>query len=96
MTDPRYKEKIIQIITKYLPTCSIYLYGSRARKTHQTGSDIDLALDNKSPVSDNILANIRFDIEETNIPLTIDIVDVHAIDRDFYETIYKEWIVWKQ
>ena len=96
MINQQYKEKIVHIITTYLPTCTIYLYGSRARQTHQSGSDIDLALDNNARISDNILAHIRFDIEETTIPLTVDIVDIHAIDHNFYETISKEWIVWKQ
>ncbi len=96
MVNPRYKEQIIRIIRQYLPDCTIYLYGSRARKTNVSGSDIDLALDNGTPITDNILAHIRFDIEETTIPLMVDVVDARAIDREFYETISKEWVIWKQ
>lgn len=47
MTTEHYKKKFIEIITKHLPNTSIYLYGSRARKDHHEGANVDLALDNK-------------------------------------------------
>jgi len=96
MTQQRYKEQILAIVSQHLPGCTVYLYGSRARNTHQPGADIDLAIDNGARIADGILATIRYDIEDTTVPLMVDIVDVHAIDKDFYNTISKEWVVWKK
>lgn len=95
MVEPRYQEKITQIINSYAPTCSIYLYGSRARSTQQPGSDIDLALDNGAPIAANTLMHIRMDLDETTIPLTIDLVDVHTVDQKFLKIIKKDWVTWK-
>ena len=94
--NPLYQKKIVDTISKYLPECSIYLYGSRARQTHASGSDVDIALDNKTPIKASILANIRADLDGTTIPLMIDIVDAHAIDNDFLMVIKKDWITWKK
>lgn len=94
--DPRYKQAIITIISRYLPTCTIYLYGSRARNTQQQGSDVDIALDNGSPIAWTIIAKIRADFEETTVPLTIDLVDVHATDAAFLAVITKDWIAWNK
>jgi len=45
MINPKYKKQLIEIINKHLPQAKIYLYGSRARKDHAEGSDIDLAIE---------------------------------------------------
>ena len=97
MVKEHYKNKLIEIITKYLPDCAIYLYGSRARKDHVAGSDIDLALDNKTTINRLVIAQIQEDIDEkTTIPLMVDLIDVHAVDKAFLETIKKEWVPWKK
>jgi predicted nucleotidyltransferase len=90
-----YKKTIVSIVTKLLPNCRIYLYGSRARQDHSEGSDIDIALDNNAPISWTILAKIREELEESTIPVTIDVVDVHAIDKEFHESIAQDWKIWK-
>ena len=43
---PHYKTELLKIIHRYLPNCTIWLFGSRARNQERAGSDIDLALDN--------------------------------------------------
>ncbi len=93
--NPSYQKTLVDIIAKRLPSCTIYLYGSRARLQHKEGADVDLALDNKKPIDFSALANIRFDIEESTIPLMVDIVDIHNISQDFLDEIKKDWILWK-
>ena len=95
MTENNYKDAVVSIVTKQLPECRIYLYGSRARQDHKEGSDIDIALDNSAPIAWGTLAKIREELEESTIPVTIDIVDVHAIDKEFYDVIAKDWKIWK-
>ena len=38
----QYKEILLSIVLKYLPTAKIYLFGSRACNEHRQGSDIDI------------------------------------------------------
>lgn len=93
MTD-HYKKELLSIIHKYLPDCIVYLFGSRARKTHQQGSDIDLALDDGGEIDLDILVNIKADIHETVIPLFVDIVDMYSVANALKEEIIKDGIKW--
>lgn len=88
------KQKLIKIITKYLPQTQIYLFGSRARKDNSPRSDIDIAIDNKNKIDNLTLSNIREEIEESTIPFTVDIVDLNNISEDLKTQILKDKIKW--
>jgi uncharacterized protein len=88
------KQKLIKIITKYLPQAQIYLFGSRARKDNSPRSDIDIAIDNKNKIDNLTLSNIREEIEESTIPFTVDIVDLNNISEDLKTQILKDKIKW--
>ncbi|MFA6535787.1 MAG: nucleotidyltransferase domain-containing protein, partial [Candidatus Babeliales bacterium] len=84
------KQKLIKIITKYLPKAQIYLFGSRARKDNSPRSDIDIAIDNKNKIDNLTLSNIREEIEESTIPFTVDIIDLNNISEDLKKQILKD------
>jgi uncharacterized protein len=88
------EQKIIEIITKYIPHAQIYLFGSRARKDNSPQSDIDIAIDNKNKIDFLILSNIKEEIEESTVPFTVDIVDLNNISEDFKTQILKDKIKW--
>jgi len=89
-----YQVILCNIIRKYLPKTKIFLFGSRARGTHNQGSDIDIALDNGGPISWAIMGSIKEDIEESNIPFFVDVVDMHGVLDDMLHSIKKEGIEW--
>ncbi len=89
-----YKKELLSIIHKHLPSCKVYLFGSRARKTHREGADVDLAIDAGKKVDLNTILNIKSDIEETTIPLFVDIVDINSASKIFKEEIMKDGIAW--
>ena len=41
LTDEEILKKIVEIVSKYLPDCRIYLFGSRAKGTAKKNSDFD-------------------------------------------------------
>ncbi len=92
----RYQKIIIDVINKYLPNCIVYLFGSRARKTDRQGSDIDIAVDAGSPIDHRFIAFIREDLEESRLPVFVDIVDVHSASDRIVQQIKKDGIIWKQ
>jgi predicted nucleotidyltransferase len=92
----QYKKILLDIIIKSLPDSNVYLFGSRARQTHQEGADIDLALDNVLPIPHSTMAVLCDDIEESNVPLFVDLVDLHSCSQDFKDEIKKEMIIWKE
>ena len=89
-----YQVILDNIIRKYLPETKIVLFGSRARRTHNPGSDIDIALDNGKHISWAIMGSIKEDIEESNIPFFVDVVDMHEVSDDMLRSIKREGIEW--
>ena len=89
-----YQKELLAIIHKYIPDCTVYLFGSRARKRNHVGSDIDLAIDAKQVLDIGIIGSIKEACEESTIPLFVDIVDLNAVDKSMREEILKDGIVW--
>ncbi len=56
------------------------LFGSRAKGTHSSGSDIDIALKGNG-LSNTILNLLIFLNQESILPYHFDIIDYHAIDN---------------
>lgn len=88
------QQKLTSIIRKYLPHAKIYLFGSRAKGTHNPGSDIDIAVDDKTPIAWSTLGLIKEDIENSNIILFVDIVDINSVSDELKKQIMKDGIPW--
>jgi len=91
-----YQKILLDIIEKYVPGCSVYLYGSRARGDYKEGSDYDLALDDGKKIDFNQILKIYGDIEEAPIPLFVDVIDFHSISDAMRQQIEQDKIVWKK
>ena len=91
---PEYKKLLVKIITKNVPTCKIYLFGSRARKTNDPSSDIDIALESQKNIPFNVIGNIKEEIEESKIPFFVDILDFNSISNEMKKEISKDKILW--
>lgn len=89
-----YKEQLLTIIYKRLPGCRVYLFGSRARGDDVHGSDIDIALDAGNAISRDILLNIGIDIDETTIPMKVDVIDLYTASDELKKDIMREGILW--
>ncbi len=88
------KKKIILIIKKHIPDAKIYLFGSRARGKNSPGSDIDIALDAGEKIDRFFIGNINEDLEESNIPFCVDIIDFYDVSDGMKKQIIKERILW--
>ncbi len=92
----KYKNIFLDIIHKELPNCKVYLIGSRARSTNRPGADIDLVLDNQKPIYSRTLTHLYINIEDSDIPLFVDLVDFNTASDDFKQSIEKDKILWKK
>ena len=91
----RYKTELIKIIKTHLPSCKIYLFGSRARNEHDEGADIDLAIDSGNKLGFRGLYKIKDDIEESRVPLCVDLVDLRDVGDDLKREIEREGVLWE-
>ena len=90
----RYKKILSKIIEDIIPNAKIYLFGSRARLSHQEGSDIDLAIDSGNKIDIKTILKLHTKIEETSIPLSVDLIDFNNIKPELKNEIIKEGILW--
>jgi predicted nucleotidyltransferase len=86
-----YKNELISIVHKYLPKSMIYLFGSRALNKERAGSDI--AVDASHKIDHSIL-KILIDIDDTTIPMKVDLVDLYSASADLKHDILCEGIEW--
>ena len=90
-----YKNILIPLICARIPNCTIYLFGSRARKDYHEGADIDIAIDAGSPLPFAQLALLQDDLNATYIPVAVDFIDLHSVDKSFWDHVLNEGIIWK-
>ena len=83
------KSAIVDSISESDPSAKIYLFGSRATSQHAKHSDIDVAIDAKNKLPRAILGKIKDEIEESTIPLFVDIVDFNNAPEDLKNQIIK-------
>jgi len=91
-----YKLELLRIIHKHLPHCKVLLFGSRATGKQRPGSDIDLALDNGQKIPWEIITRLLVAIDDTTIPMKVDLVDLYTVTDDFKEQVLKEGVLWKE
>lgn len=90
----RHLDLIQKIVAQVFKNTSgiVYLFGSRARGTHDSTSDVDLAI----ALSENVggkLGALREALELSPLPLLVDVVDLSQAETTFSEQVRDEGIV---
>ena len=76
------------ILRRYLPTNSrVFIFGSRVRGSACLYSDLDLAIDCGKPLGLDLAGEIAEAFSESDLPYTVDIVDLTKVDPDFQRRI---------
>jgi predicted nucleotidyltransferase len=82
------EEKFISLIKicvrKNFPEAKIFIFGSRAKETNRKFSDIDIAIKD-SKINSQKLAKTRFELEESDLPYKVDLVDYNELDKKILE-----------
>jgi predicted nucleotidyltransferase len=75
--------------------CEVYLFGSRATERYQDASDFDIGVLASRDVSRG-LSIARELLEDSNIPFTVDLVDLRATSEEFSRRVQQQGILlWK-
>jgi predicted nucleotidyltransferase len=72
---------MLESFCKYPQIREVVLFGSRAKGTHHSGSDIDLAIKGDRPIPDVALDLQTLLNEELPIPYMVDVVDYHSLSH---------------
>jgi predicted nucleotidyltransferase len=73
------------------PDVVVRIFGSRARGEARRGSDLDLAIDAGRPLTPRESGALADAFEESDLPYTVDLVDVRAASEGFVALIEREW-----
>lgn len=74
---------LISILEKH--DYQFFVFGSRANGRAKKFSDLDLVF--FDPIPNNVLINIEDELEESDLPYKVDIVDYNKCDEDFKKII---------
>lgn len=96
-----YEEKYLSII-KNIVLCHIdrrehlvFLFGSRARGTGRTVSDVDIGILGRKPIG-KIYHKIVNEIERSIVPYRVDIIDFSLVAPEFKAIARQGAIIWNQ
>ena len=86
---------IIQLIKTHLPDAIIWAYGSRVKGKSHIGSDLDVVVLNKTndTLPSEGLQQLRQALEESDLPMLIDIHDWAYLPKSFKDEIEKNKVI---
>lgn len=76
---PDHLKIVLEILKRIIPDREVWGFGSRAKRTAQDTSDLDLAVIGEIPLDFRTLAALRDAFSESNIPYKADVVDWSTI-----------------
>lgn len=78
------------ILQKILPEAHVVVFGSRVTGKLKPFSDLDLAVNNKKPLSLEQLSKLKDAFSESNLPFRVDVVDMQTVSGEFLDVIKKQ------
>jgi len=61
----------------------VFIFGSWAIGNNRKFSDIDIGIESKNPKIDNLISHLKEDLEESDIPYMIDLVNFKDTTKQF-------------
>ena len=90
---PDHLEAVQEILRSHLPAgFESWVFGSRANWTSTDSSDLDLAVAGPAKLDYKVMADLEIAFEESNLPYSVDIVDLNTISDEFKELVKEQRI----
>ncbi len=93
----RWRPMVEKLLQTHVPDVEVWAYGSRVNGTHHEGSDLDLVLRARGLREIPILqlGNLREGLDESNIPIIVDVHDWATLPDSFRAEIEREYVVFR-
>ena len=92
---PAYEEVIRKILNEHIPDAEIWAFGSRVRWTSKDTSDLDLVIVSDKKTPSNVMALLKLDFEDSELPFRVDVLDWQGISEEFQGGIKEEYVVFQ-
>lgn len=90
---PDHWDIVRRILQKHVPHYSVWAFGSRAKWTAKSYSDLDLAIITDKPLSLDVSASLSDDFSESDLPWKVDIVDWATTSESFRKMIERDKVM---
>ena len=88
---PDHLEIVQGILREHLPVgVKVWVFGSRANWSTKDSSDLDIALEGENKLSHKLLGALKDAFEDSTLPYTVDVVDLHAVSHDFKQIVEEQ------
>jgi|GEM_PF-969390 len=91
--DPRDWRIVSQILSRFVPDCTVWAFGSRAHGGARRYSDLDLALVSEAPLPLARLADLTEAFSESDLPWRVDLLEWSAASPSFRARIARDKVV---
>ncbi len=88
---PQYLQILLDVFKNYCPNAEIWAYGSRINGDAHEASDLDLVVKSFNDVNKS-LSELRELINDSDIPIIVDILEFDKIPFSFQKEIEKDYI----
>ena len=85
-------DQVRRIVRQHLPDQEVFAFGSRVRGKARKFSDLDLMIRSTAGVPWKKMADLRESFEESDLPITVDVVDWSACSDDFRRVVAAELV----
>lgn len=81
------------LLSRHVPDREVWAFGSRAKWTAKTYSDLDLAILGDEPLLPNQLSALQDDFSESSLPWKVDVVEWARLSDSFKQVIKRDHVV---
>jgi len=85
--EEKYIEFIKNTVGSVLDNAEVFVFGSRVQGLALKYSDVDIALDTKSPIDITDILKLKSIFRNSTFPYKVDIVDLNSADNNFIKII---------
>ena len=82
---------VCNIMRRHVPDYEVRVFGSRVTGTAKKFSDLDLVIMSNKPVARSIMRKIADDLDESDLPILVDVLDWQRISPSFQAIIEKRY-----
>jgi type I restriction enzyme S subunit len=86
-------KSLLGVLQARVPDREVWAFGSRAKWKAKEFSDLDLAIDGKTPIPLSVLADLSDDFDEFEFRFRVDVVDLLTVSPEFRRRIEQDRVL---
>ncbi|MBU1308056.1 nucleotidyltransferase domain-containing protein [Rheinheimera muenzenbergensis] len=90
---PQHLQILQSILQQHVPGVTVWAFGSRVNGNAKPHSDLDLVLKAASAIPQRQLFALQDALEESDLPIKVDVLDWQLISPEFQQHILKRYLV---